>query len=59
MFPSTAEVHSLRAFENRVLRIYKWKREEITAGLKKLNGELRKLHSSINTIRAINQAEWY
>jgi hypothetical protein len=49
------EEHRLRVFDNRVLRrIFRWKRDEVTAGWRKLhNSELRNLYSSPSIIRMI------
>jgi hypothetical protein len=48
------EEHRLRVFENRVLRIFGSKREEMTGGWRKLhNEELYKLYSSPSIIRMI------
>jgi hypothetical protein len=48
------EEHKLRVFENRVLRIFGLKRDELMGGWKKLhNEELRGLYSSPNIIRMI------
>jgi hypothetical protein len=49
------EEHSLRVFENRVLRrIFVPKRDEVTGGWRKLhNEELRNLYSSPSIIRVI------
>jgi hypothetical protein len=48
------EEHRLRVFENRALRIFGPKRDEVTAGWEKpLNEELRDLYSSPSTIRMI------
>jgi hypothetical protein len=46
--------HRLRVFENRVLRIFGSKRDEMTGGWRKLhNEELRSLYSSPSIIRMI------
>jgi hypothetical protein len=48
------EEHRLRVFENRVLRIFGPKRDEVTRGWRKLhNEELHNLHSSPCIIRMI------
>jgi hypothetical protein len=48
------EEHILRVFENRVLRIFGPKRDEVTGGWRKLhNEELRNLYFSPNIIRMI------
>jgi hypothetical protein len=48
------EEHRLRVFENRVLRIFGLKRDEVTGGWKKLhNEELHNLYSSPSIIRMI------
>jgi hypothetical protein len=48
------EEHKLRAFENRVLRIFGPKRDEVTGGSRKLhNEELHNLYSSPSIIRII------
>jgi hypothetical protein len=48
------EEHRLRVFENRVLRIFGPKRDEVTGGWRKLhNEELHNLYSSPSTIRMI------
>jgi hypothetical protein len=49
------EEHILRVFENRVLRrIFEPKRDEVTAGWRKLhNGELHNVYSSPHIIRMI------
>jgi hypothetical protein len=48
------EEHRLRVFENRVLRIFGPKRDEVTGGWVKLhNEELRNLYSSPSIIRMI------
>jgi hypothetical protein len=48
------EEHRLRVFENRVLRIFGPKRDEVTGERRKLhNEELRDLYSSPSTIRII------
>jgi hypothetical protein len=48
------EEHRLRVFENRVLRIFRPKRDEVTGECRKLhNGELRNLYSSPDIIRQI------
>jgi hypothetical protein len=48
------EEHRLRVFENRVLRIFGSKRDEVTGGWRKLrNEELHNLYSSpIKTIKS-------
>jgi hypothetical protein len=49
------EEHRLRVFENRVLRIFGPKRDEVTGGSRTLhNEELHNLYSSSNIIRMIN-----
>jgi hypothetical protein len=46
--------HSLKVFENRVMRIYGPKRYEVTGGWRKLpNKELHNLNSSPSIIRSI------
>ena len=48
--------HRLRVFENRVLRIFGLKRDEVRGEWRKLhNEELNDPHCSPNIIRAINQ----
>jgi hypothetical protein len=48
------EEHRLRVFENRVLRIFGPKRDEMTGGWRKLhNEELHNLYSSLSIIRII------
>jgi hypothetical protein len=48
------EEHGLRVFENRVLRIFGPKRDEVTGGWRKLyNEELHNLYSSPSIIRMI------
>jgi hypothetical protein len=48
------EEHGLKAFENRVMRIFGWKRDETIGGWRKLhNEELHNFHSSPNIIRMI------
>jgi hypothetical protein len=48
------EEHRLRAFENKVLRIFGPKRDEVTGGWRKLhNEELHNLYSSPSIIRMI------
>jgi hypothetical protein len=48
------EEHRLRVFENRVLRIFGPKRDEVTGELRKLhNEEIRDLYSSPSIIRII------
>jgi hypothetical protein len=48
------EEHRLRVFENRVLRIFEPKRNEVTGGWRKLhNEELHNLYSSPSIIRII------
>jgi hypothetical protein len=48
------EEHRLRVFENKVLRIFGPKRDEVTGGWRKLhNEELRDLYSSPSIIRII------
>jgi hypothetical protein len=48
------EEHKLRVFENRVLRIFAPKRDEVTGDLRKLhNEELHNLYSSPSIIRLI------
>jgi hypothetical protein len=50
------EEHSLRVFENRVLRIFEPKRDEVTGEWRKLhNGELNDLYSLQNLIRVISR----
>jgi hypothetical protein len=51
-----SEEHRLRVFEKRVLRrIFEPKRDEVTAGWRKLHDELRNSYSSLNIIRAMKQ----
>jgi hypothetical protein len=46
------EGHRLRVFENRVLRMFRPKRDEVTGGWRKLhNEELHNLHTSPSVIR--------
>jgi hypothetical protein len=46
-------------FENRVLRIFGFKREEVVWGCRTLhNEELRNLYASSNIIRVINSKGW-
>jgi hypothetical protein len=48
------EEHRLRVFENKVLRIFGPKRDEVTGGWRKLHNEkLRDLYSSPSIIRII------
>jgi hypothetical protein len=48
------EEHRLRVFENRVLRIFGLKRDEVTGGWRKLhNEELHNLYSSPSIIRMV------
>jgi hypothetical protein len=47
------EAHRLRVFENRVLRIFGPKRDEVTGGWRKLHKELHNLYSSPSIIRMI------
>jgi hypothetical protein len=48
------EEHRLRVFENRVLRIFEPKRDEVTGQWRELqNGELNNLYSSPDIIRQI------
>jgi hypothetical protein len=48
------EEHRLRVFENRVLRIFGPKRDEVTVGWRKLhNEELHGLYSSPSIVRVI------
>jgi hypothetical protein len=48
------EEHRLRAFENRVLRIFRPRRDEVTGKWTKLHNEdLRDLYSSPSIIRII------
>jgi hypothetical protein len=48
------EEHRLRVFENRALRIFRPKRDEVTGGWRKLHNEkLHNLYSSSNIIRKI------
>jgi hypothetical protein len=48
------EEHRMRVFENRVLKIFGPKRDEVTGGWRKLhNDELRDLYSSSSIIRTI------
>jgi hypothetical protein len=52
--PTLREEHRLRVSENRVLRIFGPKRDEVTGEWRKLhNGELHNLHSSPDIIRQI------
>jgi hypothetical protein len=50
-----SEEHRLRVFENRVLRIFGPRRDEVTKGWEKncINEELRDLYSSPSIIRII------
>jgi hypothetical protein len=48
------EEHRLRVFENRVLRIFGTKKEEVTREWRKLHEELDDLHSSANIVWVIN-----
>jgi hypothetical protein len=49
------EEHRLRVFENRVLRIFGPKKDEVTGGWRKLHNEgLHNLYSSPSIIRMIN-----
>jgi hypothetical protein len=49
------EEHRLEVFENRVLRIFGPKREEVAGGWRRLhNEELHKLYASPNIVRVIN-----
>jgi hypothetical protein len=51
------EEHRLRVFENRVLRTFGPKRDEVTGGWRKLhNEELHNLYSSLNKIRKIKSS---
>jgi hypothetical protein len=51
------EEHRLRVFENRVLRIFERKRDEVTGEWRKLhNEELRDLYSSPSIIRIIKSS---
>jgi hypothetical protein len=48
------EEHRLRVFENKVLRIFEWKRVEVVGDWKKLhNEELHNLYSSPSVTRMI------
>jgi hypothetical protein len=47
------EEHRLRIFENRVLRIFRPKREEDGSWRKLHNDELHSLYSSLNIVRVI------
>jgi hypothetical protein len=48
--------HTLRVFENRVLRIFGPKRDEVTGGWRNLhNEELHNLYSAQSIIRIISQ----
>jgi hypothetical protein len=52
------EEHKLRVFENRVLRIFGPKRDEVTRSWRKLhNEELHNLYSSPSIIRMIRRKE--
>jgi hypothetical protein len=49
------EGHRLKMFENRVLRIFRPKKAEVTGGSRKLhNEELHNLHPPVSIIRMIN-----
>jgi hypothetical protein len=51
------EEHKLRVFENRVLRIFRPKRDGVTGGRRKLhNEELHNLYSSPSIIRIIKSS---
>jgi hypothetical protein len=55
-FLTLREEHRLRVFENRVLRIFGSKRDEVTESLRKLhNEEFHNLYSSPSIIRMISQ----
>jgi hypothetical protein len=45
--------HSLRVFENRVLKIFRPKRDEVTGGWRKLHKEFHNVSSSLNVVRII------
>jgi hypothetical protein len=54
---SLREEHTLRVFENRVLRrIFGPKREEVAGGWRKLHEELHNLCASLNIIRVIKSS---
>jgi hypothetical protein len=54
LFLTLREEHRLKVFENRVLRIFGPKRDEVTGEWRKLHNEvLRDVHSSSSTIRMI------
>jgi hypothetical protein len=50
---SDIEEHRLRVYENRVLRIFGSKRDEVTGDWRKLHNELRNMYSSPSIIRMI------
>jgi hypothetical protein len=51
---TSREEHRLRVFENRVLRTFKLKRDEVTGGCRKLhNEELHNFYSSPSITRVI------
>ena len=53
------EERKLRVFENRVLRIFGPRRDEVTREWRRLhNEELNELYSSPNIVRVINREEW-
>jgi hypothetical protein len=52
-FTFTLPLHRLRVFENRVLRIFRTKREEDGSWRKLHNDELHRLYSSPNIVREI------
>jgi hypothetical protein len=52
--PTLREEHRLRVFENKVLRIFGPKRDEVTGGWRKLhNEELHNLYCSPSIIRKV------
>jgi hypothetical protein len=52
------EEHRIRVFDNRVLKIFGPKRDEVKGECRKLHdGELHNLYSSQNTLGTSNQAE--
>jgi hypothetical protein len=51
-FLTLKEIHGLRVSENRMMRIFGPKREEVVGGCRRLhNKELHNLHTSANIIR--------